>query len=178
MISDLLARGALAGGVGGLVFILANMIYATTRGKPAVAPFLAISTIFDFSDKPVMNPNEVIVGLVTHFGLAVLFGVLFALAVPLLRNPNQLVGAALAYGVLLYVVNFQVLGRIVFDFFQNPKGPNQVFELIIHPLGYGLVLVPFLIGWTASSRTQVGVTSSGPSARAAEHAPGAGPRPA
>jgi uncharacterized membrane protein YagU involved in acid resistance len=162
MAGDLVTRGAVAGAVAGLVFILANMIYATTQDQPAVAPFLAISTVFHFSDMPVMNPNEVVVGLVTHFGFAVLFGIGFALAVPVLRNPGQLAGAALVYGLLLYVVNFQVLGRIVFDFFQNPKGPNQVFELIVHPLAFGLPLVPFFLGWTGGLGRRGAPTTEAP----------------
>jgi hypothetical protein len=37
--SDLLARGVVAGLAAGFVFILANMIYATSQGMPAIAPF-------------------------------------------------------------------------------------------------------------------------------------------
>lgn len=39
-----------------LGFILANMWYAVGSSKPAVAPFLAISTIFHGSAMPVMTP--------------------------------------------------------------------------------------------------------------------------
>ena len=43
----------------------------------------------------------------------------------------------------LYLVNFQVLGRTAFPWFQ--EGPDQLFELFAHA-SYGLLLVPFLIG--------------------------------
>jgi hypothetical protein len=33
----------------------------------------------------------------------------------------------------------------VFDWFTNPKGPNQGFEVGIHA-GFGLMLVPFFLG--------------------------------
>lgn len=149
-IGDLITRGAVAGAVAGLVFILANMIYANATGKPEVAPFLDISTIFHFADQPeaatLMQANEVIIGLIVHFSLAVLFGIVFAFLVPLMANAATLTVAALLYGGLLYVVNFQVFGRILFDWFQDDRGPNQVFELIIHPFGYGLILVPFFLG--------------------------------
>lgn len=137
---------------GGFVFVLANMWYATTHDKPAVAPFLDISTIFHVSPTPVIAPDEVVIGLVLHFALSLLFGVVFAAAVAVLRlgvRPRMLVAAAVVYGLLLYVVNFQVIGRPFFEWFVNRKGPNQVFELWIHPVAFGLVLVPFFLGWRA-----------------------------
>jgi len=42
----LCARGAIAGLVAGFAFILANMWYAGAHGKPSVAPFRDISTVF------------------------------------------------------------------------------------------------------------------------------------
>jgi hypothetical protein len=54
--SELLQAGAVAGLVAGLGFILANMIYATSQGLPAIAPFLAIGTIFFIDDMPQMTP--------------------------------------------------------------------------------------------------------------------------
>ena len=53
--------------------------------------------------------------------------------------------AGIAYGLLLYVINFQVLGRTAFPWFTNPLGPPQDFEVFIHAV-FGLLLVPFLIG--------------------------------
>jgi len=53
--------------------------------------------------------------------------------------------AGIAYGLLLYVINFQVLGRTAFPWFTNLLGPPQDFEILIHAV-FGLLLVPFLIG--------------------------------
>lgn len=151
-IGAIFARGATAGLVGGLVFALANMWFAASGGKPAVAPFLAISTIFHASPMPVMDPAEVVIGLVTHVALSVLFGIVFAVAVTVLglgRRPLLLVTASVIFGLALYVVNFQVFGRLFFTWFVNPNGPNQVFELWIHPVAFGLVMVPFFLGFCA-----------------------------
>ena len=63
---------------------------------------------------------------------------------PTLRRLPLLVVAAIAYGLLLYVVNFQILGRTLFPWFTNPMGPNQGFEVFIHAV-YGLLLVPFFL---------------------------------
>lgn len=144
--SDLLTTGAVAGLVAGFVFILANMIYATSQGMPAIAPFLAIGTIFFFDDMPQMTLEYALAGLITHFALAILFGMIFAMLVPLFANVGALVGGALGYGLLLYLVNFLIFGNLIFEWFApGGKGPDQIFELIIHPAAYGLLLIPFFI---------------------------------
>ena len=96
-VSNLLTIGVVAGLAVGLVFILANMIYATSQPAipnipegpklPAIAPFLDIGTIFYFDDKPQTTPAYPFAGLITHFSLSLLFGLIFALAlVPLFSN--------------------------------------------------------------------------------------------
>ncbi len=148
-IADIFTRGSVAGFVGGVGFLLATMAFVTTKDLPAVAPLIDISTIFHGQDTPTPSPENMLVGLVTHTGLSILFGIGFALlvtAVPTLRRVPLLVGAAIAYGLLLYLVNFQILGRTLFPWFTNPKGPNQGFEVFIHAV-YGLMLVPFFLAW-------------------------------
>ncbi len=150
-----MTRGAVAGLAGGLLFALANMWYADAHGKPLVAPFLAISTIFHGTDMPVMSQPDVIAGLVTHLGLSLLFGMVFAVGVTLLRlatRPLLLLGAGLVYGLVLYVVNFQIIARVAFPWLVNPKGPNQLFELWIHPIAFGLLLVPFFLSFRVAAR--------------------------
>jgi hypothetical protein len=50
--------------------------------------------------------------------------------------------AGLDVPVPLYVVNFQILGRTAFPWFQ--EGPDRVFELGAHA-GFGLLLVRFFL---------------------------------
>lgn len=146
----LLTRGAAAGLVAGQVFIIVNMFGAQSAGKPPVAPFLDISTLFRFSEMPITEPAsavpaEVAIGINVHLLLSALFGVGFALLAPLLRSSWTLVAGGLVYGLVLYAINFQVVARLFFPWFVDPRGPNQIFELIVHPLAYGLVLVPFFL---------------------------------
>ena len=56
-----------------------------------------------------------------------------------------LVLGGLAYGLALYLVNFQIIARLFFPWFVDERGPGQVVEIIVHPLAYGLVLVPFFL---------------------------------
>ena len=129
------------------------MAYATTQGKPSVAPFMDISTIFHGTDRPAaMTPtvDMLATGAVVHLTLSIAFGVIFALLVgafaPLTRNWLVLAVAGVAYGLALYVVNFQILGNTIFEWFTNPQGPNQGFEVFIHAV-FGLLLVPFFLGF-------------------------------
>jgi hypothetical protein len=146
-LGGLLTRGAVAGLTAGWAFILANMWFAASQGGPAVAPFLAISTVFHASAKPVVSPENVVVGLTLHLALSLAFGLGFAFLVPLLRRAGWLFAGGAAYGLALYLLNFQILGRTVFPFFTSPAGPNQVFEVLVHPLVFGLLLAPFFLGW-------------------------------
>ncbi|MCA1679831.1 MAG: hypothetical protein LC777_13215 [Actinobacteria bacterium] len=155
--STLLTTGTLAGLAAGFPFILANMIYATSQSAlpvpnapklPAIAPFFDIGTIFYFDDMPQMtNPSYPLAGLITHFSLSIVFGLIFALAVvPLLTNARLLLIGSVVFGGLLYIVNYQILGRMVFEWFDpsSPLGPDPWFGLITH-LGFGLLLAPFFL---------------------------------
>jgi hypothetical protein len=155
-VGAIFARGAVAGLVAGVTFILANMWYADAHGKPPVAPFLDISTIFHGSDAPVISADNVVAGLVTHTGLSMLFGIVFAVGVAVARlgaRPLLLTAAGPIYGLLLYLVNFQILGRAFFGWFVDPNGPNQGFEVWIHAVGFGLVLVPFFLTTRITNRS-------------------------
>lgn len=145
-IADRARAGVVAGLFGGFAFALANMWFAGAHGKPSVAPFLSISTIFHGQDVPVMSAQNVVIGLVLHIALSMLFGLVFGLlVVPLLRTTTLLVAGAIVYGLGLFVVNFEIFGRTLFPWFSNPKGPNMLFELWIHPVAFGLFLIPFFL---------------------------------
>jgi len=162
-VSDLLMMGAVAGLFAGFLFILANMWYAPTQNLPATAPFNAIGTIFYRDAMPQMTAAYAIVGLITHFSLSIAFGVTFALlVVPLLSNTRALIAGAIVYGVLLYIVNYQILGRIVFKFFDpsNPMGPDPTFALFTHIIIFPLGIIPFFL-------TIVNRRGSAPAAHAA-----------
>ncbi len=154
-IGERITRGAIAGIVAGLVFLIATMGYVTTQGKPAVAPMIDISTIFHGQDQPVPSSDNVVIGLVTHLTLSIAFGVVFGLLALLIpRRAVIVLSAGVVYGLLLYVVNFQIFGRTLFPWFTDPNGPDQGFEVLIHAV-FGLVLAPFLIGRTQPAGAHV-----------------------
>jgi hypothetical protein len=90
-------------------------------------------------------------GFGVHAVLSLAFGMLFALAVPALRSNGTVALAGGIYGALLYLVNFQILGRIFFD--QFLQGPNQPFELVIHVVfGHLLALAFYSSGIRSGER--------------------------
>lgn len=131
--------------------LVAAMYAAEAAGDPAVLPLLDASTVFLFQDEPVAAIDNLSIGLVTHVGLSVAFGVLFGLLVLLLRPLRRLAWLVLggvAYGLLLYVVNVQVLARAWFQWYVDADGSNQIVLVLLHG-GYGLLLAPFFVGWWA-----------------------------
>jgi hypothetical protein len=125
-LGERLTTGTVAGLAAGLVFLLANMGYATTQDLPALAPTYDISTIFHGQDMPDPSPENAVVGLVTHVTLSLAFGIVFALlAVPFLSRWPLLMAGGIVYGLVLYVVNFQILGRAFFPWFTNPMAPTR-----------------------------------------------------
>lgn len=156
-VGGLLARGAIAGFTAGLAFLLANMWFAVSQGMSGISPLYVISTVFHASSAPVATPTEAILGLTIHLALSLGFGMGFALLlVPFLRNVPALIAGAVAYGVALWVLNIEILGRTVFPFFTSPMGPNQLFEGLIHPLIFGLLLVPFFLGRPLAASRRAG----------------------
>lgn len=139
-------RGVVAGLFAGTLFLLTQMGWAVENlDKPPIAPLLDMSTIFTRDEVPAATPENVVVGLVTHLSLSMLFGIGFTMLVPLLRNTALLLLGGLAFGLVLYVVNIQLLGRTAFEWFTNPNGPPQIAEIFFHA-EFGLLLVPFFIG--------------------------------
>ncbi|MDQ3435310.1 MAG: hypothetical protein M3481_11630 [Actinomycetota bacterium] len=139
-------RGVVAGLFAGLLFLLSQMGWAVENlDKPAIAPLLDMSTVFSRDELPAATPENAIIGLVTHLSLSMFFGIGFTMLVPLLRNTALLLLGGLVFGLVLYVVNIQLLGRTVFEWFTNPNGPPQIAEIFFHA-EFGLLLVPFFIG--------------------------------
>jgi hypothetical protein len=131
-----LVRGVIGGVVSGAVFIVATMWFVASTGGPAVMPLRMISTIVlgdAAMGKGTTSPG---LGLLVHLVLSAGFGVAFGLVVPWLRTNGTVAVAGVGYGVLLYLVDFQVLARLFFTTF---KMANQPFEVVVHVV-FGVLL--------------------------------------
>lgn len=146
--SERLTAGAMAGLSAGLLVLVASMGWAVHRGRPPAAPLAAAATIFNVAPKPTPTPDNLAVGLITHLTLTVLFGVGFAALLVALRGlglASSWKGSApwaVGYGLMLYVLNFQILGRTAFPVFSHLQAADQAFNVAKHAL-FGLLLLPF-----------------------------------
>ncbi|MFC1417708.1 hypothetical protein [Streptacidiphilus cavernicola] len=150
-----LVRGAVSGLVAGLMFAGATMWFLTSIGKPADTPLLMISTLVK-GDGAMMNGTaSVPVGLVVHMVLSLAFGMVFAVLTARIRTNGLVAVAGVAYGGLLYVLNFQVLARAAFHTFSMA---DQPFELVVH-LVFGVLLAFALYNSGARSSGRPAATS-------------------
>ena len=89
-------------------------------------------------------------GLIVLSAVEILHG--SAGAIALRDDPGPGLSIRASYGLDREVVNALhprldavILGNTIFEWFTNPEGPNQGFEVFIHAI-FGLLLVPFLVG--------------------------------
>jgi len=122
-------RGAVGGVVSGAVFIVATMWYVASTGGPAVMPLRMISTVVLGDAAMGKGTTSPALGAIVHIVLSAAFGVAFGLVVRWLRTNGTVALAGVLYGLLLYLVNFQVLARLLFTTF---KMANQPFEVVVH----------------------------------------------
>ncbi|WP_026533785.1 hypothetical protein [Arthrobacter sp. H14] len=133
-------RGAMGGIFGGAVFIGVTMWFAATQGNPPAAPFGLISSIVLGADSLTAGAASVPLGVLIHTINSLIFGIILGLIAARLPSNISIAVAGLVYGLLLYLMNFQLIGRFIFPQFQMP---NQPFEVLAH-LVFGALAVLFL----------------------------------
>lgn len=166
--------GLLAGFLAGIVFIALNSWFAASMGKPQLAPFKTVATIIQGPPPP---HATIWVGMVVHAVLSAIFGLVFAaLMTPLrARFRGSLVWAGLIYGAVIYIVDFQVLSRLVPHFSAFIKVTSQPLELSVH-LVFGAILAALLLS-IPTHRSSESVSSAPAEAPAAgERRGGSSPR--
>lgn len=156
-----LVRGAIGGVVSGFVFAGITMWFASTMPDGAAEmPLRMMSTIVLGSGAMEAGTTSVGLGVVVHLVLSALFGIVFALVVPMLRTNGTVALVGTVYGLVLYVVNFLVLAPLIFTVFQ---AANQPFELFAHVV-FGTLLAFFFYG--SGARQREGFASVGATAKA------------
>jgi uncharacterized membrane protein YagU involved in acid resistance len=131
-----LLRGAVGGVLAGIVFAAVTMWFTDSTAGKADMPMLMISTIVKGDKAMAAGTTSLGLGVLVHLLLSMVFGMLFALAVPRLRSNGTVALAGTLYGALLYVVNFLVLAPLAFTTF---KMANRPFELFAH-VAFGTLL--------------------------------------
>lgn len=129
-------RGVVGGEAAGAVFALLTVWFTTSLDMGRDMALLMMSTVASGQSSIDDGSASVALGVGVHLTLSALFGVIFSLVVPKMRTNGTLLLSAGVYGLIVYVVNFQVLSPLFFPVFQDA---NQPFEVLVH-LVYGQVL--------------------------------------
>ncbi len=145
-------RGAVAGLVAGLVFVMLEMILVPTVGGGAMwgPPRMMAAIVLGKGVLPppaTFDAGIVMVGMLIHFALAAVLGVIYAAIASALKLPNAmaiLIGAV--FGLVVYLVNFWGF-TAVFPWFAMARTPITLFTHLV----FGAVL-----GWML--RARVGAT--------------------
>ncbi|HEY7165552.1 MAG TPA: hypothetical protein VIB79_13380 [Candidatus Binatia bacterium] len=141
-----IADTVLSGFGAGTVLIAAQMLISAALGGPPSGPLRLISSIV--LGRQALDPSypfagAVSVGLVIHLALSIVFALLFLFLVIIMGRitaAHQLIVLGFCYGILLWLINFYLIGRTVFPQFLET---NQFWNgFIAHALFYGVPL-----GW-------------------------------
>ena len=129
--------------IAGLIFAIVQMIAAAAAGISALAPLrMAGSVVLGSAALDQTQGGAVLMGILVHAVLSAAFGFLYGIANAKGTRRTQTdwgrqVGLGLAFGALLWFVNFQLIARGFFPWFLEP---NQFAQLLMHAVFFGLPL--------------------------------------
>ncbi len=153
-VGQLLLHGAIGGVLAGIIFALFEMGVAAAKMGALDAAWMPLRMIgATVLGEDALMPGYSLAkaattGLLVHMMLSALFGVAFALLLVVLpalqRSAPWLVGAATAYGLLLWLVNFYVVAPVAgWDWF--PDGADQFWQgFVAHTFVFGTLLGVYL----------------------------------
>lgn len=140
----MLREGILGGLLAGAIFAVAQMLLAAAMGVSPWTPWAFFASILlgRAALEAAFTPSIFVVGFVTHAILSALFGLLWgaiakSVAPGIRDNWGPHAAAATIYGLLLWLVNFQVIGRIVYPWVLESGSLAQV---LLHAFAFGLPL--------------------------------------
>ncbi len=138
--------GSFMGISAGGVFLVFEMLVAGSAGSGAFSPLRMIgATVLGEGALPTQQtmglPVVVPVALVVHFALSAIYGAVFgtvAGSIGALRGSRRaFVGAATAFGLGLWIVNFYVIAPVLFPWFSMV---NPVVQFLAHTFFFGTTL--------------------------------------
>ncbi len=113
--SRLIKGGAIAGVVGGLVLALIGILGNLVQGRGFWSGWKGASVIFlgpSRASAPGFDLTAVVLGLLVHFGVAIVWGILFALVIYGASRATT-VAAGIAWGFLVWIGMYYVVLPLV-----------------------------------------------------------------
>jgi hypothetical protein len=130
--------------VAGVIFALMETVAAAGMGDPPLMPFRMFASIVlgEAALETIGTGTAFLVGSIVHLVLSGVFGLVYGvlnsrLSVEARTAWTSQAGIGLAFGAVLWLVNFQVIARIAFPWFLMAP---QFAQLMLHALFFGLPL--------------------------------------
>lgn len=148
-IKEGVAFGLIAGAIfGGIEIIAASMM-----GDPPLMPvrMFASTVLGEAALADTSLGTAVIIGFIAHFALSSIFGVIYGAAnarfsLSTETSYGRQAALGLLFGAALWLVNFQVIARVLYPWFLTaPQG----LQLMLHALFFGL---PLALMYAAAER--------------------------
>lgn len=152
-------HGIIGGIVAAIVMMMVEMIIAALMGMDAFAPPRMIAGIA--LGPSAMQPTTplmtaLVVAMMVHFVLSIIYGLIFAAIVAnvqALQSSAVVIGAATAFGLLLWLLNFYVIappaGWVWF-----PTMANPIQQFLSDTFAFGTVLGVYLERTLATRRDE------------------------
>ncbi len=144
VVQTALAAGVGFGLISGAIFAVVEIIAAAVMGNPALMPLRMFASILLGRSALTEAPAGVaiIVGLIMHFALSAVFGLIYGaiesrMSVEGRTSWARQAGAGLLFGFALWLVNFQIIARILYPWF---VAAPQFLQLVLHAVCFGLPL--------------------------------------
>jgi len=144
----IIREGVIAGLIGGAMLAAGQTLAAALRGLEPGAPWMLASSLAlgRAGAEGRLDFGHFLVGTIIHFGLAAFFGLVFGWIVAQISRPvrNNLtleLAGGLIYGLVLWVINQEILGRLFYPWYLEFSAPVQA---VLHGLFYGVPLATWL----------------------------------
>lgn len=155
--SDIARRGAREGIafglIAGILFAAAEIVASVLHGGSPLMPIRMFASIL--AGSAALNTGllgtTVLWGGLIHIGLSVCFGLIYGLINARLSTETETrwgrqAWLGLTYGAMLWLVNFQIIGRYLFPWFLTTA---PFLQMVLHAVFYGL---PLALMYAAAER--------------------------
>jgi hypothetical protein len=136
-----LVAGFISGFLAGVAFIALTCWYSSYHGSPELMPFRFVASLAKGPTGIATHPLWM--GMAIHSVLSALFGLVFAIFTSWIRSASLVALAGLVCGAVIYIVDFQILARVVSQF-SAFRTTDQPFEAAVH-LVFGAVLAVLIL---------------------------------
>lgn len=130
--------------VAGAIFAIMEMIGAALMGDPPLMPVRMFASTVLGEQALTETPlgTAVVVGIVAHFALSAIYGLIYGaingtFSAATETSYGRQAGLGLLFGAALWLINFQIIARILYPWFLMTP---QFLQMAMHAVFFGLPL--------------------------------------